>query len=380
MAQIKNVLILNWKDIKHPEAGGSELVIHELAKRLVKDGIKTDFLTSKFPGTNKFEEIDGIGFIRLGNKYTHNFLALIYRILKLRNKYDLIIECVNTAPYFSNFFKGNSKVVLFYHQLAREIWFYETMFPINILGYMFEAFYTYIQALFQNKVITISQSTKSDLLRFGFKDDNIFIIPQATNIKPLQKLSDSITKEEKFTILYLGSFRKMKRVDEILRAFHRMIAIEHRISRKGNIKLWIVGRGPIKEVNKLQSFVAKKGLQDKVYFWLGVDDQKRNELIQRSHLLTNTSLKEGWGLVVTEAAQLGVPSVVYSVDGLRDSVVDCKTGIILNHNTSSDLITAWEDLFDDRKKLEGLRKEAWKLNKSLNFDNSYLKFKGILGI
>jgi hypothetical protein len=39
-----------------------------------------------------------------------------------------------------------------------------------------------------------------------------------------------------------------------------------------------------------------------------------------SHLLVATSVREGWGLVVSEAAALGTPTVAYDVDGLRDSV------------------------------------------------------------
>ena len=45
-----------------------------------------------------------------------------------------------------------------------------------------------------------------------------------------------------------------------------------------------------------------------------------------SLLHLNTSQGEGWGLCVLEAAALGVPTVAYDVDGLRDAVRDGETG------------------------------------------------------
>src|SRR5215475_6729637 len=98
------ILWLSWKDIRHPQAGGSELVLHELAKRLVADGHEVTILTALYPGSSKFDTIDGIKIIRVGsNRYVHSLLALCYYATKLRNKYDAVIEIVNTAPYMTPF-------------------------------------------------------------------------------------------------------------------------------------------------------------------------------------------------------------------------------------------------------------------------------------
>ena len=42
--------------------------------------------------------------------------------------------------------------------------------------------------------------------------------------------------------------------------------------------------------------------------------------LARSHVLVSTSVREGWGLNVSEAAACGTPSIAYSVPGLVDSV------------------------------------------------------------
>ncbi len=189
------ILILNWKDIHNPNAGGSEVVIHELAKRLVEDKNSVTFLTSAFNKSKSEEIIDGIKVIRVGrNRYSHPFKAIQYYNKNLLAKNDIIIECVNTAPYLINFFKRNEEVFLFYHQLARGIWFYETKFPLNIVGYLLEPIYTFIQSRFKNQVITVSKSTKQDLAKYGFDPKLISIITQGTTNYPCH--SDSAMREK----------------------------------------------------------------------------------------------------------------------------------------------------------------------------------------
>ena len=62
-----NILWLNWKDIRHPQAGGAENYTHQIAKRLVAKGHQITLFTSWAPGLPKQEEIDGIHIIRQGN-------------------------------------------------------------------------------------------------------------------------------------------------------------------------------------------------------------------------------------------------------------------------------------------------------------------------
>jgi glycosyltransferase involved in cell wall biosynthesis len=49
--------------------------------------------------------------------------------------------------------------------------------------------------------------------------------------------------------------------------------------------------------------------------------------MSRAHVFLHASVKEGWGLVVLEAASQATPTVAFAVSGLRDTIINGKTGI-----------------------------------------------------
>src|SRR5690349_18280346 len=126
------ILFLAWKDAKHPGAGGAEVVLHEFVRRLVNDAHEVTVLTAAYKDAPALDSIDGATIIRVGsNRYTHPFKAMAYYRKHLRHKFDIVVETVNTAPYFHFLARDSAKSYLFYHQLAREIWFHEAPRPVS---------------------------------------------------------------------------------------------------------------------------------------------------------------------------------------------------------------------------------------------------------
>ena len=62
------ILWFNWRDIKHPDAGGAEVFTHETMRRLVKKGYDMTLFTARFPDGLTQEEVDGINVIRCGSR------------------------------------------------------------------------------------------------------------------------------------------------------------------------------------------------------------------------------------------------------------------------------------------------------------------------
>ncbi len=114
-----NILWFTWKDRKNPLAGEAEMVNEELAKRLAKRGHKVIILTAGFAGAKHKEKIKGYQVIRVGNRWSVYLAAFIYYKRHLQGWPDLVIDEINTIPFFTKYYV-KEKNILGSHQLCRE--------------------------------------------------------------------------------------------------------------------------------------------------------------------------------------------------------------------------------------------------------------------
>lgn len=362
------ILWFSWKDKKHPSAGGAEVVSDAILSRLAKDGHKVTLLTAGYTGATNKDTINGYQVIRVGGRLSVYWHAFRYYQKHLKGQHDFVIEEINTIPFFTPWYtKG--KRVLFFHQLAREIWFYQMFFPASFVGYAVEPLYLCL--LSKERVITISESTKRDLVRYGFKKENISIISVGIDIEPVESL-DGIKKSSVPTILSLGAVRPMKRTLEIAKTFG--ILKEH----IPNARLIIAGDMAGKYGEKVLQEIAKNKYKDDIQVLGRVTSEEKIHLMQEAHVLTVTSLKEGWGLIVTEANSQGTPAVVYNIDGLRDSVRDGETGLCAKENTPKGLAESIVKILGDNDAYEKMRQNAWELSKKHTFENQYEDFLNVI--
>ena len=114
-------------------------------------------------------------------------------------------------------------------------------------------------------------------------------------------------KEPVPTVVFIGRLSANKRPEHAIRAFG--------LARPQlpEAQMWVIGSGP--EEARLRR-AARPG----VSFLGHVSDEEKRERLARAHALVVTSVREGWGLVVTEAAASGTVSIGYDVPGLRDSI------------------------------------------------------------
>ncbi len=373
------ILWCTWKDRMHPASGGAEMVNEEIAKRLVRDGHEVIFLVGGFKGCLPEEMIDGYKVVRLGNRWSVYWKAYRYYKKNLRGWADLVIDEVNTMPFFCKLYV-REKNILFVHQLCREIWFYEMAFPLNVLGYALEPIYLWL--LRDRNVITISESTKSDLLRYGFKPGGVSIVSEGIEIEPVAELAAAASalassaqasqKYEHPTILAFGSIRAMKRTMHIVKAF------EIAKAQVPDLDLVLAGSADGRYGANVLAHIKKSRYASSVKCLGKVSKEEKIELMQRSQLIAAASAKEGWGLTVTEAASQGTPAVVYNVDGLRDSVKDGETGIVCEANTPENMAENIVKLLENKEEYARLRRAGWEWSKEVNFENSYQQFMEVL--
>ena len=305
------ILWLNWRCWLNPAMGGAEVFTHEVAKRWAEAGHDVTLFTSKFPNCKCDEVLDGIRVVRRGGKYSvYNKAKKYYERYFSKENFDVVIDEVNTRPFFSpKFVKNSEKIVALIHQLAKEYWYYETPFPISYLGYhILER--RWLKPYHRIPTVTVSESSRKDLVDLGF--ENVFIVGEGLNFFPVEKPCENKSP----IIVYSGRLKKAKRPNHAIDAFS---LVKKRIP---NAELWVIGEGYLKE--KLMK-TASEGVK----FFGSISNEERRALTKKAALLINPSVREGFGLNVVEANALGVPCIAYDVPGLRDAVINNETGILV---------------------------------------------------
>ena len=121
-------------------------------------------------------------------------------------------------------------------------------------------------------------------------------------------------------LVWVGRLVAHKRAELLIDVAERL----RRLPSPDRPFLDVVGRGPA--AAEFAEQVSARGAGDLVRLRGFVEEQAKQVLVAGSLLHLNTSQGEGWGLCVLEAAALGVPTVAYDVEGLRDAVRDGETG------------------------------------------------------
>jgi glycosyltransferase involved in cell wall biosynthesis/O-antigen/teichoic acid export membrane protein len=311
------VLFLNWRDITNPEAGGAEVFTHEVAKRWVEQGHEVSLLTSRFPGCSQFETVDGVRIRRIGRLRSGSFHILVQRELARLSGFDLVIDEVNTIPFLTPLWRRLPPVVTLIHQLAVDVWDSEVPRPLAAIGRRLEP---KLLRLYEDvPVVTVSESTRDDLCRLGLR--NVRVIPIGRDEPPDL---NGVEKEDFPTFLFVGRLTANKRPDHAVEAF-RYIR-----DRMPEARLWIVGRGPMEESLREQ---LPPGAEMLGY----LSRRDLYEHMARAHCLLVTSVREGWGMVITEANSVGTPAVGYDVPGVRDAIRRGETGLLVGGSNPAEL-------------------------------------------
>jgi glycosyltransferase involved in cell wall biosynthesis len=321
------ILILNWRDITHPNAGGAEVYTHTVANEWLKKGHSVTLFSAAVEGRPEYEDLGGIHIIRRGSRHGVYREAKQYYRREGRGNFDLVIDEVNTRPFGAPKWVDDVPVTALIHQVCREIWSYQTPFPVSFIGrYILEPLW--LRGYRDVAIVTLSDSSKESLKKYGLR--RVVVVP--VGHQPLERLPD-VARETVPTLVFVGRLTPNKRPEDAIRAFG---LLREKIS---DAVLWVIGTGPLEDKLRMSA-------PDGVQFLGKISPYEKTERLARAHALVATSVREGWGLVVTEAAAVGTPTIAYDVAGLRDSVSASK-GVLSEPNPSSlcsilfDFLTTW---------------------------------------
>jgi len=169
------ILAYNWRDLAHPRAGGAEVYLQSVAREWVKCGHEVTIFCAAVDDRPARELADGVEIIRRGGRLGVYREARRYWRREGDGQFDLVVDCVNTRPFLCPRFVGDVPIVAVIHQVAREIWRYETPWPISVLGrYLLEP--AWLRAYQDVPVVTVSESSRESLAGYGLR--RVTVVPE----------------------------------------------------------------------------------------------------------------------------------------------------------------------------------------------------------
>jgi glycosyltransferase involved in cell wall biosynthesis len=316
-----DILLVNWRDISHPEAGGAEVHAHEIFRRIAARGHRVTLLCAAWPGCSSREEIDGIEVLRRGRNLTFNYSVpgLIRRELGGR-PFDILVEDVNKIPFCTPWYSRLPKLILFHHLFGASI-FRETVAPVAAYVYLWERMIPFIYR--GEPVQAVSRDTADELAGMGFDPRRMRVVHNGIDCARYTPAPpDGKSPRPDPYILYMGRIKRYKRLDLILDAF----ALAAAGGLDPRVRLVFGGFGD--DAQRLKKIALRLGLGGRTDFLGRIDGEEKVTLLRYALAVANPSPKEGWGITNLEAAACGAPVVASRSPGLRESVRAGITGFL----------------------------------------------------
>lgn len=313
------VLLLNWRDTGHPEGGGAETHLERMAGGLREAGHHVEVRCARYPGAPARQVVDGVHVVRRGGRFTvylHTALALA----RQRRRWDVVVDVQNGMPFWSPLFT-RAPVVNVTHHLHREQW--QVIFgpALGRVGWWLES--RVAPRVYRRcRYVTVSQATRTDLAHLGIGPARVSVVYSGMDAPVLPLDADAWPRSAAPSLVVLGRLVPHKQVEVALRTLAELRATWPALT------LTVAGQGYWESA--LRAEAERLGVADAVRFAGHVDDVTKHRLLAEAWLHLMPSVKEGWGLVVVEAASHGTPTVAFrSAGGPRESVRPGRTGLLV---------------------------------------------------
>lgn len=346
-AGLRRVAMIAWRDLGDPEAGGSELHAHEIARRWAQAGIEVVMRTSSVAGEPERLERDGYTVVRRSGRY-QVFGTGPYDIVRGRlGALDGLVEIWNGMPFFSPVW-GRFGVplprVTWLHHVHAEMW-------QMVLGPRLAAIGDTIESKIapriyrRTRIVTLSESSRCEIVAMlGMRPSRVSVVHPG--IDP--SYSPGSEKSPTPLIVAVGRLVPVKRFDRLIRG----VADMH--ERRSDVECLIVGEGV--ERDGLERLRHELGADSYIHLPGRLASADLVDSYRRAWVVASTSVREGWGMTVSEAAACGTPAVASRIAGHRDAVIEGQTGFLAS--TRAEMVRHLEAIVSDEGLRERLAKAA----------------------
>lgn len=310
---LRRVEVLAWRDLDDPEAGGSELHVHEVARRWAEAGLDVTVRTSAVGGAPRQVRREGYRVDRRWGRYAVFPANALRRAADGDRRADGLVEVWNGMPFLSPLWRRRTRVV-FLHHVHAEMW---RMVLPPALARLGEAMELRIAPPLYRRtpVVTLSESSRREIESvMGLR--RVEVVPPGVDAR----FTPGPGRASAPTVLAVGRLVPVKRLPLLVDV------LAHVRRRLPDLRGVIVGEGYARP--DVEAAVRRVGGEE----WIElVGHCSVDELVahyRRAWLLASVSRREGWGMTVTEAGACATPAVVSAIPGHEDAVVDGVSGLL----------------------------------------------------
>lgn len=343
------VLMLNYEF--PPVGGGGGVAAKAIAEALVEGGHKVDYVTSRYPGQPKHECIEGINVyrVRVGrrNKSTASLRSMLayplsgfQKCVRLCQQHDY--DVINThfaipsgplGAAISRIFNIRHVVSIHggdIHDPTKELSPHKKWYLRKVVSWILND---------ANRVIAQSSDTRTNALEYYEikTEQTIDIQPfpyEPFEFKPVSRSTLGLKDDIKY-IVSIGRLVERK-------GYRYLIEAVARLNR--DVEALIIGEGP--ERTALEAFAAEIGVSDRIHFQGYVSEERKFQYLDCSDVYVLSSIHEGFGIVIQEAMQTGLPIVATESGGQTDIIKDGTHGRIIPTRDSEALARAVREVIE----------------------------------
>jgi glycosyltransferase involved in cell wall biosynthesis len=314
------LLVINWQDIRNPQAGGAEVHLHEIFGRLAQRGHEISLLCSGWPGSPSRDVVDGMKVHRVGGRHSFALRAASYYRRHLRDAaFDLVVEDINKIPLYSPLWVRPPVVGLVPH-LFGDAAFQEASLPLATAVWLAER---PLPHFYENApFVAISDSTADDLQARGLARQRLSVIRPGIDHSRFRP-DPTVSPFESPTFVYVGRLKRYKGLEAVIDALARLAA------DGVDARLLVAGKGDYESALRDH---AKRRAPDRVEFLGFIPEDEKVNLLRKAWATVYPSPKEGWGITNLEAAACGTPALASDSPGLRESVAHEESGLLVPHD------------------------------------------------